>query len=434
MSVLREHRTTFFTHLFGDMPGYLTIATIKDKVFNRQYFFMYPNDLDDALEYIEAHEGEYNVYFSAQLFRSKARRKDNISKCNFLWADLDECHPKHLLLEPTIVMETSNKRYQAFWKLTEEVDPEIAEDLSKRIAYKHVDEGADEGGWDLSQLLRVPLSTNYNHGRAQPVAIKEANRNKYDPEDVARLYPQVEKMFWLEEPTPKFSKDISIEGIFTKIPTTKVHIIRTLYETVPEDDWSKPLWNLLKCLAEVGLTKQEAFFVAYDSKCNKYKRDGRPHDHLWRDVLKAYANITPIEEEEDDEEEELNEVDTRLLTDEERKQCEDAYTLIEKFVEYGNKATDADTIYHKANVFMVLSCLLSSKLKIEIDQSLITPNLWLIILGESTYTRKSTALNLAKQFVEDLDPDCLLATDASPQGILDGMSTRPNRNSLFFRE
>ena len=432
MSVLKEHRTTFFAHLFGDMPGYLTIATIKDKVFNRQYFFRYPDELDNALEYIEAHEDEYNVYFSAQLFKSKARRKDNIDKVNFLWADLDECHPNHLLIEPTIVLETSKKRYQAFWKLSEDVEPEVAEDLSKRIAYKHVDEGADEGGWDLSQLLRVPLSTNHNYDKPQPVAVLSANRNTYDPEDVAKLYPQVEKMFWLEEPAPKFSKNINVEGIFTKIPTSKVHVIRNLYETQPEDDWSKPLWNLLKCLVEVGLTKEEAFFIAYDSQCNKYKRDGRPHDHLWRDVLKAYANRVPGEEvEEEDEEPEL---DLALLTDEERKQCEDAYTIIERFIEYGNKATDADSIYHKANVFMVLSCLLSSKLRIEIDQSLITPNLWLIILGESTYTRKSTALNLAKQFVEEIDPDCLLATDATPQGILDGMSTRPNRNTLFFRD
>ena len=431
MSVLKEHRTTFFTHLFGDMQGYLTIATIKNKVFNRQYFFKYPGELKDALEYIEAHEDEYNTYFSAQLFRSKARRKDNIEKCNFLWADLDECHPNHLLIEPTIVLETSKNRYQAFWKLTEEVDPEIAEDLSKRIAYKHVEQGADEGGWDLSQLLRVPLSSNYNHGKAQPVLINVANRNTYDPQDVAKLYPQVEKMFWLEEPAPSFDKNINVEGIFTKIPTSKVHVIRNLYETVPEDDWSKPLWNLLKCLVEVGLTKQEAFFIAYDSQCNKYKRDGRPHTHLWRDVLKAYANVSPPEEEEEEEEEVL---DLELLTEDERKQCADAHTLIEKFIEYGSKATDSDIIYHKANIFMVLSCLLSSKLRIEIDQTLIAPNLWLIILGESTYTRKSTALNLAKQFVDDIDPDCLLATDASPQGILDGLSTRPNRNTLFFRD
>ena len=432
MSVSKEHRETFFTFLFEDLPGYLTIASIKEGKFNKQLFFVFPDELDQAIEYIESLEDEYNVYFSAQLFRSKSRRKDNINKCNFLWADLDTCSPKKLLIEPTIVLETSKGRYQAFWKLSKEVAPEVAEDLSKRIAYRHSEDGADEGGWDLSQLLRVPYSTNFNHEGNPNVRILIANRNVYSVKDVTNAYQPVEKLEWLDEPPPEISNLQTIATIFTKVGTTRLQLINKLFESTPDKDWSKPLWQLIKCCLEAGLEKEETFNVAYHAKCNKYKRDHRPYSHLWRDILKAYANKQPVLDEEDYEEEE--DLDLDLLTDGEKKRAESQSTLIERFIEYGAKATDADTAYHKGNVFMILSCLLSSKLRIEVDQSLYIPNLWLIILGESTYTRKSTALNLAKKFIEDIDPDCLLATDASPQGILDGMAGRPNRNSLFFRD
>ena len=35
------------------------------------------------------------------------------------------------------------------------------------------------------------------------------------------------------------------------------------------------------------MSTEETFAVALDAKCNKYARDGRPLEHLWRDVVKA---------------------------------------------------------------------------------------------------------------------------------------------------
>src|SRR6201999_3023795 len=62
------------------------------------------------------------------------------------------------------------------------------------------------------------------------------------------------------------------------------------------------------------------------------------------------------------------------------------------------------------------------------------PNLWFMILGDTTLTRKTTAMDLAVDLLMDVDPDVILATDGSIEGLMQGLSTRPKRPSIFLRD
>jgi len=62
------------------------------------------------------------------------------------------------------------------------------------------------------------------------------------------------------------------------------------------------------------------------------------------------------------------------------------------------------------------------------------PNLWGLILGDSTLTRKTTAMRMAMDIVADIGDDIILATDGSAEGLLTGLSARPNRTSIFYKD
>jgi hypothetical protein len=64
----------------------------------------------------------------------------------------------------------------------------------------------------------------------------------------------------------------------------------------------------------------------------------------------------------------------------------------------------------------------------------IIPNLWFMILADTTLTRKSTAMDLVTDMLLETDPDLLLATDGSLEGMMTSLSARPGRPSLFLRD
>ena len=62
------------------------------------------------------------------------------------------------------------------------------------------------------------------------------------------------------------------------------------------------------------------------------------------------------------------------------------------------------------------------------------PNLWGLILGDSTLSRKTTAMRMIMDIIAALDSDMILATDGSAEGLLSGLATRPNKTSIFYKD
>jgi DNA-binding TFAR19-related protein (PDSD5 family) len=195
-------------------------------------------------------------------------------------------------------------------------------------------------------------------------------------------------------------------------------------------DWSAILWREIMICVEAGMEREEVFVVAASSKVNKYARDNRPIRHLWADVLKAWnskAAFATI----------AGELDYQLefpilVTEDEYENL--PQTFLDDYVEWGVEATDATPQYHELSGAILLSAILADGIHVKTSFGKIIPNLWGLILGESTLTRKTTAMRMAMDFVTELDSECLLATSGSVEGILTGLSERPNKVSMFFRD
>lgn len=428
-----QTRSAFFDLLFGTATGYVCVATLQQGSKSlHEEFFQWPAERNDLLEFVNRNYVNANVYFCPQLLAARRRIKENVKICTNLWADLDECDPELMLVEPSVVVESSPNRWQAYWLLESPLEPEDAEEITRRIAYHHAPQGADKTGWDLTQLLRVPLTYNMKRGTAEPdvVAPRKAGRTFYRPTDFSG-YPQVEEFKYLDIPMPTIDPDETSEKVLTRHRNRLLPQLWKLMEEPEEGkDWSSQLWQMEMVLFESGLTREEVFVVALEAPCNKFKRDGRNPKFLWQDVCRAWhkveerahryvpkdANIRP------------------LLTDDERAWVESNPTFVERYVEWASTLGDAAWQYHQAGAFIVLSSLLAGSVKLPTSYGIIVPNLWFMILADTTLTRKSTAMDIAMDLVMELDSDSVLATDGSIEGLLTSMSTRPGRPSIFLRD
>ena len=434
-----EQRKTFFKMAFGPIAtGYICISylTHTDRnMYNR--FFHYPSQLDEMLANISSHCKQIvHVYYSSVLFKSpNDRHKTNVSLCPFAWADLDSTNPKVLLLEPSILIQTSPKRFQALWTFEKPLNKDEVEDITQRIFYHHKDDGTD-ACWDAGHLLRVPYTPNYKYGdlvTAPVVTIVHAKRSIYRPSDFSQ-YKTIPALSFTEQKTiPKLPQEHAeeiIERNKNKLPYDIYELLRDKPTGTEAEKWSGALWRLMKMCVEAGLRREETFIIANEAACNKYRRDGRPETELWQDVLRAYVKQM-----------EHSRVITSststipdLMTDKEIAFVTKRESFIERYIGWARTLTDAAVQYHQSGAFMILSALLSGSMKLQTSFGRVIPNLWFMLLANTTITRKTTSMNIAMSLLKEVDSEAMMATDGSLEGLLVGLRDRPSRPSIFLRD
>lgn len=431
----------FFEYLFEHDEGYVSICTTRPPARRDTFheeFFEWPARKQDMVEYIDKVTPTHNVYFGINVLSVPRRKKDNTIPQNLLWADLDSCRPDQLEIPPQCVIESSPNRYQAIWRLDRKVDPFVAENYSKRLAYHYAKLGVDTSGYDLTQLLRVPGTFNFKYLMDEAPKVRLlANVDDVLPVEVFDALPQAT------------DSDVDVPNIdvpdIANLPTIEMILYRLrdqleasglasafarYYSEEPPSDWSAHLWRLILICFEVGMTAEETFVVTKHSKSNKYERDGRPDSHLWREILKAELERKAVD----------------VLLQEHRyltmpallsKREEDGLErcLIDDYMEWASEVTDAVPEFHEISCAVVMSALMSTTLRLRTqrNQSLV-PNIWAMILGESTLTRKSTAMDMAMDFVMDIDRNLIIASDATVEGLISNLALRPKMVSIFYRD
>lgn len=156
-----EKRTKFFNAIYGEHKGYFFICGIKwpGQKFNSGKAFK-TSELDAAEHYIQdlTYAG-YDVYFTPGLFARPQRTEDNLIPRNAIWSDVDEGDVTGT--HPTVVWSSSTGRRQAVWVLDtqDKINPDrqgLSRAISKICSF-------DMGGWDSTQLLRVPGVMGHKH-------------------------------------------------------------------------------------------------------------------------------------------------------------------------------------------------------------------------------------------------------------------------------
>lgn len=439
----------FFRFLFGEEEGYLCIVEIsrntqkvKSNKKVKQHFYMYPQELPKVLELVEAMKAQVDLYFAPFLLTEPKRKKAFITDTPTAWADGDLCPIESLKLEPNVIVRSSKsedqEKFHFYWKFDELQPSDVGESISKRIAYTHEADGMDVSGWDLTQLLRIP--NTYNHKYTPPVQVSPAlltEGSVYAPEHFDSPYPEVNGQVDYVEVESIDLPDESARQLLSRYKNALSPRAIDLFVEVPLNNWSSPLYELQCTLFEAGLSKEEVFVIANEAACNKYARDNRPQAHLWKEIQKVYAQVQAKQEAPPEDDSDLTESIERppiLLTEEEVELVRKDRTFIEDYTDWAKGLGDAATQYHPVGAFVILSSLMSGTVRIPTSFGTLIPNLWFLILADTTLTRKSTAMDIAMDLLLEIDDDIMLATDGSIEGLMTAMGTRPGRPSIFLRD
>jgi len=93
--------------------------------------------------------------------------------------------------------------------------------------------------------------------------------------------------------------------------------------------------------------------------------------------------------------------------------------FLKDYVAFAEPLTEAPIQYHIATALAMVSTALGRNVHLEEGATTYYPNLYILVIGESGITRKSTAIGMVYQFLPKLNPEYILGATMSPEALLD---------------
>lgn len=274
------------------MKGYVGLACGYSKAKGQRatwedVIFKYPEEKAKINDWVNLKlSEECNLYWCPVIFSAPKRQKVNAIGSTVLYADLDEVDPSKLDkdIQPSVAWRSSMNRYQALWILDRFTGSLELENLNKRLSYFT---GADKSGWDLTQVLRIPDTKNYQYSPVvQGQLLWENFTEKFPVEGFKKFLPEVQN-------------DTNIadsETIFELIKKYRKQIpyeIRTLLEYPPdkvkEGKRSEILFKIESSLVEAKIPMEDIFLIVQNSNWNKYRGRKDEKERLIKEINLAYS-------------------------------------------------------------------------------------------------------------------------------------------------
>jgi len=231
-----------------------------------QFFFEWPVEREQQIEFILEKRNEHEVYYSPALFTEKSAKKEHVKGARVFWVELDGKAPEGIdsIPGPTLRVQSSTEDHSHwYWQTDTLVDAETIERVNRGLTHLL---GADSSGWDANQILRPP--STFNHKRKRPVTLQEPPTGKL---------VGVGDFSSLPEPPPTIAVPVP-----TSIPEATDVIAKYQFGSVawnlfkngvPEGQRSEGEMALGYYLAEMGMNDQEIFSVLLnaDNRWGKFK-------------------------------------------------------------------------------------------------------------------------------------------------------------------
>ena len=269
--------------VWGSQSGYVFVPRRKHKSWDEGRAYKYPEEWEEVKSrVIKSADDGWDTYWCPLVFDKPERLKDAVKeKQAILWADLDFVDPTKLgELRPSIAWKSSDERYQGLWALDNEEHTTKIEDVNRGLTY-HI--GADKGGWDITQVLRVPGSPNFKYVPSQQGKLLWVEKRTFSLSKVSKV---------VAEEIKKESSD-TLESLVEgwTIPPRTLDLLFVDPKEVEVGDRSDRLWEIETSLIEAGLPV--LVVVQIISKCpwNKFKGRRGEMEQIYNEVLKADEHV-----------------------------------------------------------------------------------------------------------------------------------------------
>lgn len=260
------------TRIWRNQPGkYFCISTKSSTGVWRDNFFS-RNELGKVAPFIKDNLDK-DIYFCPQGFTRERRIKPFGVAPKVMWGDLDAVDIHKLEIRPTVAIESSPGRYVGLWVMNDEVP----ETLNRRLSYFL---SADTSGWDWTQVLRVPGTTNYKYDTMPRTRILWSDGPQYTVAQMEKLLPEEEK---------DVDSQTDAAEVFKKVQGTLPPWLRRelLHGEPREGKRSEMIWKLSNTLIESGVSIEDAFVLLKASPWNKFKGRTSENKQLKREIDKA---------------------------------------------------------------------------------------------------------------------------------------------------
>lgn len=292
--------TKIIFSIWGHREGWVFLPTKQGKKWTERSF-AWPDEKAIIMKWIEqAEKDKASIYWCPTVFKERKRVKENVEpKINVLWADLDEVHPSEFELTPTIAWESSPGRYQCLWLLDKSIKSDKAEKINRKLTYAI---GADKGGWDLTQVLRIPGLRNWKYKKGPKGRLLWNDEGAYEPKEVSRflkaLNNQLDNHVADEEGGHTTSVDEDVSRILKRYSRTLPSKVYELFFT-PDDDVSvgersDRLWELECLLAEAGVKTKDIISLVKMSPWNKFEGRRNEDEQIEAEVYKAKDKVKSL--------------------------------------------------------------------------------------------------------------------------------------------
>lgn len=285
-----EGLSEFFETIWRDADGFVYLPTInRDTNKWKRVFFEWPKHKDSIVQHVLASSAQgLDVYYAPALFKDhSAATKENFKGTYTLWTEFDGSAPEDWkpdppaftedgseagsvadsdatgLPEPSLRVQSSQDGHEhVYWRLNEFVtDSQWVEDKNRAITYEH---GADSSGWDCTQILRPPYTTNFK--RDLPVTIRESTGSVFAQGRFNFLKPPAQ----LVNESIDTANLPSVEKIVAKYTWDDKHF--DLFMADAPQDRSGALMKIGFFGAEKGMTDAEIYALLdnADARWKKY--------------------------------------------------------------------------------------------------------------------------------------------------------------------
>lgn len=386
-------------------------------------------------------QSDSDIYFTPYLFSEELRRKgDPLARGRVVWAEADTARPELFRVKPSIIVETSPEHYHLYWLLDEWTPVTDIVTVNQLFYEAHKEQGCD-AGWAEAKLLRVPGSTNNKERLDEPfhVTILENNGLVYSLGELRDAYSDI-------TPPPIHTGDVGETPAGNLSDTELIALEQRLRDnnlievflTPPAEgvSWFKVLYRFLRDLKRIGFTQEEAFYIANDAACNKYKRDKRSPSELWRDVVRAYESVEDVPDVSFAQYAPPVRSRAVFLSKEERESK--LPTFIDTYQEWVAKRTDSLPEYQRSLAVMLLSCTFGDKGSILTRHGDENLAFWLMLLGPTTRGRKTTAQKLFSRNLDVVEAitgrTVDIGNDVTSEGLTKVLGTRDGETSLVWTD
>lgn len=430
----------WFRFLWGGIEGRVPIKQFDTGRFTPESklteakWFSWPEQEDEILAHTARHS-EIDLYTGPTTYRANEAKKIAAHAVQHVWSDADALDLSLLRVEPSAVVHTSEGKTQLYFTITDCTDPARMEALAHGFTAAHPkDTDGSDHSWAMNKMLRVPGSTNTKYEEDWPVAY-ELTGAVYTYDEFAAAYPPVHAAVITAKDRGELPSLREAKQSLKATPTLVQLLDKTHAMGV---DRSDALFLLQNELFRCGATDEVAFVICSKHPFNKFRTD----EMLWEDILRARAKAqgVAVPEAEEEQGEHTTVAPRRVeqfvdfLDPHEKDSLEP--TFIDDYLAWASSKTDAFPGYHVAGAFTVLSCVFSDHGHALAPYSTSGEplNLWFMVLGDTTRSRKSTAKRLFLSILKDLEEEGRyeyeVASDFTSEALDNELLSRPFRSSL----